>query len=170
VQWLFSYQPVRVKVRCAAACDVRAYVPSGSFIAAGVGVSARARRWRTLLLRASGFGILLPRHPGRIIVRARISAPGSAASRTLRLRVQVARHAVLPVPRLIVARAIRRGRSILVTWRTTFPARQVRFLVAPARFAVRLRPERPNAVRRLVITASDREYGHEHKVTVPVTR
>jgi hypothetical protein len=25
-------------------------------------------------LRASGFGVLVPRHPGRIIVRARISA------------------------------------------------------------------------------------------------
>jgi hypothetical protein len=131
VQRLFTDQPVRVKVRCAAACDVRAHVQSGSFIAAGVGASA-----------------------------------------------------------------VRRGRSILVRWRTAFPARQVRFFVAPARkpptkpgeppfdfralgfveghgrtrFTLRLRPEHPDAARRLVITASDREGGGNRKVTVRVTR
>jgi hypothetical protein len=100
------------------------------------------------------------------------------------------------VPRLFGASAVRRGRSILVRWRTEFPARQVRFLVAPARkprtkpgeppfdfraldfveghgrtrFTLRLRLERPAAVPRLVITASDREGGGNRKVTVRVTR
>ena len=196
LQTLFTDQPVRLKIRCAAACDVRAFVRRGGAVAAGVGVSAQARRWRTLVLRQSGFGDLLPRRAGRITVRARISAPGSTASRVLRLRVRVARRAVLPVPRLFGARAIRRGRSILVSWRTEFPARQVRFFVRPAgkpavrqdrppfdlgalrvvpgrgrtRFAVRLRPEHPDAVRGLVITATDREGGGNRKVTVPVTR
>jgi hypothetical protein len=38
------------------------------------------------------------------------------------------------------------------------------------RFSLRLRPERPNAVRRLVITATDREGVGDQRVTVPVTR
>ena len=176
---------------------MRAFVRRGGAVAAGVGVSAQARRWRTLALLQSGFGELLPRRAGRITVRARISAPGSTASRALRLlRVRVARRVVPPVPRLFGARAIRRGRSILLSWRTQFPARQVRFFVRPAgkpevrqdrppfdlgalrvvpgrgrtRFAVRLRPDHLDAVRGLVITATDREGGGSREVTVTVTR
>jgi hypothetical protein len=38
------------------------------------------------------------------------------------------------------------------------------------RFSVRLLPERPRSLRRILITATDREGAHPRKVTVPVTR
>ena len=97
----------------------------------------------------------------------------------------VARRPPLPVPLPLEARAVRRGRAIVVTWRTAFPARRVNFdvtrsrdLNAPrsvqgrgrTRFKLTLRPSRPGTVRRIVIEATDYEGEHSRKVTVPVTR
>jgi hypothetical protein len=192
LQRLFTDQPIRVAVRCAAACDVRAFIRQGATtVGAGAEASFPGGRRRTLGLRQSGFGsTVLPRRPGLVTVRARISAPGSAATRTIRLRVRLAHRRTLPVPPPLGARAVRRGRSILVSWHTAFPARQVRFVVVPTarkafsdlgayafvngrgrtRFRVRLRPKRPDAVRRLVLSASDRENRHGRSVRLRVTR
>ena len=88
LQRLFTDQPIRVGVRCAAACDVRAFIRQGAAsIGAGAEASVPGGRRRTLGLRQGGFGrTVLPCRPGPVTVRARISAPGGAATRTVRLR------------------------------------------------------------------------------------
>jgi hypothetical protein len=189
LQRLFTGEPVRLRIRCAAACDARAWIRRGGRVAAGTEASLAKAGSRTLLLWPNGFGTVLPRRPGPVTVRVRVSAPGSAASRTRQLPVRLAHRAVKPVPRLLDARAVRRGQSVVVSWRTSFPARQVSFFVDSAatgadtdfgvfgsaqgkgrtHFRVRLRPERPGALRRVVIHATDREGGHERTLTVPVT-
>jgi hypothetical protein len=190
LQRLFRDQPMRLRIRCATACDARAYIRRDGELAAAAGASLAAGRSRELVMEPSGFAKLLPRRPAAIPVRVRVSAPGSTASQTLRLGLRLVHRAVPPVPRLLDARAVRSGRAVLVSWRSSFPARRISFSVRAVdstratdfgafgyvegkgrtRFRVRLRPERPRALRRVVIHATDREGGHERTVTVPVIR
>jgi hypothetical protein len=99
----------------------------------------------------------------------------------------------LPVPRLLDVRAVRRGDSIVVSWRTEFAARRTFFTVigtrtrklgpdaieGPRSFAVlrgrgrtrfraRLRPEHPARVRwvRVFAYSFDRTPGHRAVVRV----
>ena len=125
LQRLYPDEAIRVRVRCAAACDLRAFVREGGVTGAGAAASLPGGGSRVLRLQPTGDGDPVPRRRGRVTVRARVSAPGSPATRTLRLRVPLARRPPLPVPRLLDARAVRRGRSLVVTWRTAFPARRV---------------------------------------------
>ena len=190
VQRLIEDEPVRATLRCRSACDARVYIRSGGQAAAGDAASVPAGRRVPLRLHAlgnlddGGLGQL-----GRTTLRARISAPGSAATRTLRVRSRLAQRPGPPIPPIVDARAIRRGRAVVVTWRTAFPARGVSFSVRPAsrrpltdpgtlaspegrgrtHFRVTLRPERPNALRRLLISASGRGSRRARSVTVPVT-
>ena len=97
--------PLRLQIRCAAACDVRAFVQRGGAVAAGVGVEraspsdgARSRCCR------SGLGGLL-RGAQPYTVRARISAPEHGFARAAPAH-RLARHVVgATVPRFFGARA-----------------------------------------------------------------
>ena len=190
LQRIYAEQSVRVSVRCAAACDVRAYIPRDGAAGAGDAASLPAGGSTELRLRPVGYAAVVPKRRGLVTVRARVSAPGSPAVRMLRVRVRLARRVEPPIPRPLDARAVRRGRSIVVSWRTAFPARRTLFTVRPAkesrqpdsgasssraglgrsRFRLTLRPARPDALRRLVIAGTDYDGRHRRAVTVRVTR
>jgi hypothetical protein len=189
-------QPIRVVVDCVAACDVRAYVPDRGGVAAGAAASLRGGRSRVLRLARTAAG-RLPRS-GRVTVQVRVAAPGSRIARALRIRVRLApgaaqrrtrrRPAPPRAPRILGARAVRRGGSIRVTWHTAVRARGVTFSVRPQRGAARpdlgnavrlagrgntrffaiLHPLEPAALRRVTITALRRN-GTQRSVTVSVS-
>ena len=89
VQRLRSEQGVRLRVRCAAACDVRAYLRGTDGFVVGQGASLPAAGARKLLIE-TGLGPLATRRPRRVVVRVRVAAPGSPVARTLRLPLRLA--------------------------------------------------------------------------------
>jgi hypothetical protein len=119
---------VRVRVGCDRACDIRAYVVSGE---------GRARGLATATLRGAGVTRLTIRPPmDQHLVppsggRARLVVHGYAANgrRPTRhsVRLELSRKRVRPLPRLLNVRAVRQGRSVLVTWQTDIPAPHVIF-------------------------------------------
>jgi len=90
VQRLRSEQGVRLRVRCAAACDVRAYLRGTDRLAVGQGASLPAAGARRLLIEP-GLGALATRRLRRVVVRVRVAAPGSPVARTLRLPLRLVR-------------------------------------------------------------------------------
>jgi hypothetical protein len=120
-------------------------------------------------------------------------APNARDAVALSRRVLVVRRPPLPVPRLLDVRAVRRGGSIVVSWRTEFPARRTFIGVigqrrrepgpdsitdtgafdgvrgrGRTRFRLRLRPERPERIRWIGVYAYsfDRTPGHRAVVRV----
>jgi hypothetical protein len=90
VQRLTSERGVYMEVRCAAACDVRAYLRKRGEVAVVEGLSLPAAGVRSLVL-GPGIGALAPRRPRRFVVRVRVAAPGSPVARTLRLSLRLVR-------------------------------------------------------------------------------
>ena len=90
VQRLLPDQGVRLRVRCAAACDVRAYLRGTDGLVVGQGASLPAAGARKLLIE-TGIAALAPRRPRRVVVRVRVAAPGSPVARTLRLPLRLIR-------------------------------------------------------------------------------
>jgi hypothetical protein len=163
-QRLFASQAPAVQVRCATACDVRAVLRSHDGDAGAITRTLRAGRTVRLRLTAPDLG-----SHGQMRVRALVTATAPGGHR----RVTVSRHLVLvrrpapPVAAPLGVEAHRRGRSIVVTWHTAFPARRMFFYVVArrnrtvssdvtgvkaipgrgrSRFRARLRPPDPHAV------------------------
>lgn len=189
-QRLFDSEPVRLRVHCDRACDVRAALPHSSELFADEAHSLR--RAGTLRLAVSRLDRAKADRQ-RIRIRLRAGAPNGRDVVSLSRRVLIVRRPPLPVPRLLDVRAVRRGGSIVVTWRTEFPARRTFFTVIGQRtrklgpdaitdehafngvrgrgrtsFRLRLRPRRPAAVRWVGVYAysSDRTRGHRAVVRV----
>ena len=192
-QHLFDSQSMRLGVACDRACDVRAVV------------SGRRTDTSPLTRSLSGAGAMRlslsaydttsrPRPQRRLRVLVRASAPGGHAVTTASLRVLVVRRPPAPVPATLDVRAVRRGRSIVVSWHTASPARRVAYAVigqrrrrlsvesirdpgligyvegrGRTRFTVRLRPERPSEVHWVAVHAISLDEGRgPPPVLVPV--
>jgi hypothetical protein len=121
---------LRVRARCNAACDLRAYV---------IGKGGRARGLGSASLRAAGSARLsiLPdfdRHlapPGggraRVVVHG--YAPNGRRFARRSVPVELRRTPLRPLPEVLDVRAVRRGSSVVVTWETNRAARRVAFEV-----------------------------------------
>jgi hypothetical protein len=193
-QRLYDSQPVRARVGCDRACDVRVTL-SGS---EGAGIAEAHSR-----SRAGAIAVKLLRvddRPRRFTldrrrVRVRATAPNGRDVVTATRTVLIRRRPPLPVPRLLDVGAVRRGGTIVVRWRTEFPARRVFFAVigqrtrrlAPdtltdrrafaakrgrgrTRFRARLRPERPARIRWIGVYASSVDSARDRRRTVVPVR
>ena len=193
-QRLYRDEPLRVSVRCAAACDLRAVARRrrAGVVARGDGRLRGAGR--ALLRLYPGPGPERPWANGPFTAVVRVSAPGaSQVARTVaRLRVTPRRAPPFARPHGVVAR--RRGGRVVVTWSTAIRARRVFYDVSGRRtraqrlrasefpllrtvpgrgrrsFRVTLKPRRPRDVRwvELTATARDRPY-RSARVVVPVS-
>ena len=90
VQRLSRAQGVRFRVRCAAACDLRAYLPEGDGLTVAHGASLPAAGARDLII-APALGPFTAYRPRRAVLRVRVAAPGSMVARTLRLPLRLVR-------------------------------------------------------------------------------
>jgi hypothetical protein len=138
-QRLFHGDPLMVRARCAAACDLRATIaprPSrgeadyddGGPPAAAVGTGGRRSAGPVRLRVEPWFSNhIAPFHGRSVRVVVRASAPGGTdASRTV-LRVRVRRRPVPPLQVPLDVRAARAGDDVIVTWRTAGPAQRMTF-------------------------------------------
>jgi hypothetical protein len=128
---LAADEPLRVRVRCSAACDVRVQVGDGA-LAPSDGFSLRRAGARDVRLSAY-LEPLATLRGGPVRLRVRYGAPGArravAESTTYRLR----RLPDAPLPKLLDVVARRRGNDIVVTWRTDRDMQASAFTVSAAK-------------------------------------
>jgi hypothetical protein len=123
-QRVYRGDPIRFAVNCRAACDLLATIPISGEDAIGAHATAVAAG------RAE-IRSFIPRHArSPVHVTLRVSAPGGRRVAVHRVAVPVSFKPSVPVPRLLDVHAERDGDDLVVTWRTSFPARRVRFAVA----------------------------------------
>lgn len=123
-------KPLRARVRCSAACDVRLFVPSKRGFPRALGwVTLGHAGTRTARVDPSLANNVVPRHARHVRVVAHACPRGgkrfSSASR--RVRVRSAKPPRLP--RLRGVKAVRSGPKVIVVWHTRRPARDVEFYV-----------------------------------------
>ena len=160
-QTLYHREPLLVRVRCAAACDVRAVIaprrdpdlPELEEPRAAVGVGGRdAAGLVTVRVKPASYMHVAPPGGGTVPVVVRATAPaGTATSRTT-LRVPVRRRPVPPLQPPLDVRARRLGGDVLVTWRTAAPARRLQFVA----FTRRTRGRRPTIDSSIAARAGHR--------------
>ena len=122
-------QPLRVRVHCDRACDIRAVaVADGVRRAVGMASLSRAGTAR-VRLHTGGFRHVAPRGGGVVRVIASACSPNGPLSDTAETSVRALRRPVPPLVLPVDLRARRRGRKVVVTWRTERPARRSQFLV-----------------------------------------
>jgi hypothetical protein len=191
-QRLYAAQPVRMRVGCDRACDLRVALSGrGSDLTAVTRSLARAGTVNLRLQRWDGRSPKAGRQRVRVLVRA--TAPAGHEVVPVSRSVLVVARPALPVPALGDVRAVRRGRSIVVTWHTASAARRVYFLVyaqhgrrltsasfrdrkairlvrgrGRTRFRVRLHPQHPDRIRFVRIDASSIDGRGGHHIVVPV--
>jgi hypothetical protein len=189
VQRLYGSQPVRVTAVCDRACDLRVRSRPGGAVTFSLPAGSRRR---IALSRALASG---RERRGRVRVRVLATAAGGGAVATESLSVRVRTRPALPVPAPLDVRARRRGRQIVVTWRTVTPVHRAGYLVEAlrrthgrpdhrrgfggdhsgvegrgrTRFAVHLHPRRPAAIRWVRVRSYSADGGATPRpVTVPV--
>jgi hypothetical protein len=129
-QRLFASQAPAVAVRCAAACDLRASLrwPDGD--SGAITRTLRGRRTVRLQLAAPDDDAHR-RLRVRVLVTA--TAPGGHGRVTVSRHLVVVRRPAPPVAAPLGVETQRRGRLIVVTWHTAFPARRMFFYVVARR-------------------------------------
>jgi hypothetical protein len=113
-------QPLRLPVRCSAACDLRAWRPGQprNFITASLARAGTAElRFDPL------FAAIAPRRPGPVRITVQSGAPGASSAQRRTVRVQLRRLPAPPLPRIVNLRVRRRGNDLVVRWRTNVPVR-----------------------------------------------
>jgi hypothetical protein len=126
---LGTVTPVRhglvVPFRCSAACDVRASVPGGAEGLASLKGAGTAR----LKLDAEYDPIPVPAS-GRVAMRVLSGPPGARTPRGRTVAVRLRKPAL---PHLLRLTARRRGRSVVIRWRTARPVHDTDFIVEALR-------------------------------------
>jgi hypothetical protein len=109
-------------------CDLRAYVVSGRDRGRGAASGSLDGAGSTRLAIKPPVDAHLAPPSGssaRVVVHGYATDGRAFVTRTV--PVELRRKPVRPLPRLLNLRAVRRGRSVVVTWHTDKPARRVRF-------------------------------------------
>jgi hypothetical protein len=191
-QRLYDSQPVRARVGCDRACDVRVKLSAEDSEGVVEALSLGRGRTASVELRQSDDRTETPARRRRR-VRVRATAPNGRDVTTATRTVVIVRRPPLPVPRLLDVRAVRRGDTIVVRWRTEFPARRTSFGVFGQRgrvlgpdtfedfsafgsargrgrtqFRVRLRPNRPARIRWVTVFAYSFDGARGHRTVVRV--
>ena len=166
-QRLHPNEPVRARVTCSEACDLRTKV-------AGSEATSFTRGPGAHVLRIGAVPDLQPGTRRRVRVVVRATAPGGHEARERSFLLPVVGLPPLPLRRPLDVAARRDGDAIVVTWRTAKPARRQLFIVIGAvrgapdggfdpsayalrpghgrtRFRVRLRPDAPDRVERITV-------------------
>jgi hypothetical protein len=121
---------LRLRVGCDRPCDLRAYVVGGRGRARAVTVATLPRADTVrLAIKPSSDEHLAPPAGGRSRIVVHGFAPNGRTFASRAVPIELRRKPVRPLPRLLNARAVRRGRSVIVTWETDRPARRIRFEV-----------------------------------------
>jgi hypothetical protein len=189
---LFDSQSVHARVGCDRACDVRVTLARAG--EEGIAEVHSLRRAGTIPVELRRFDDRPRRFArDRRRIRVRATAPNGRDVATITRTVVIRRRPSLPVPRPLELRAVRRGGTIVVRWRTGFPARRVVFAVigqhtrrlvpdsltdpgafaakrgrGRTRFRLRLRPERPARVRWIGFVAFSLDGARGHRAVVRV--
>ncbi|HEV3377947.1 MAG TPA: hypothetical protein VG126_11780 [Thermoleophilaceae bacterium] len=138
-------QRLRVRVGCDGPCDLRAYVVGGERRARGLGTATLRRAGSTLVaIRPQFQQHLAPPRGGRARVVVHGWAPNGRHSARRSVAVELTRKRLRPLPRLLNVRAMRQGRTVLVTWETDRPAQGFHF---DATGQLSRRGERPLLIR-----------------------
>lgn len=182
-QRLYRSQSVALRASCAQACDLRAWITSRNGSPGAVTRTLRAGRSVSLRLGDGARG----NRRARVVVTA--TAPGGRLRSSVSRHVRVIQRPAPPVPVPLDVEARRDGRSVVVTWRTAFPARRCWYsafagpthpLRDPAgvdsvrgrgrtRFRLRVRPEDGRPLRWVTLLSSGIDGGAAPKpVRVPV--
>ncbi len=122
---LAADEPLRLGVRCSAACDVRLQIGSGLF-APSENVSLTRAGSRRVSLGA-GLQPLATLRGGPVTVLVRYAAPGARRSTAGNVTYHLRRLPNTPLPRVLGASARRDGEAIVVTWRTDRDAKASNF-------------------------------------------
>jgi hypothetical protein len=118
-------QAIEVTARCTGPCDLRAYVVGARGPARGVGTARLRQAGRTRIrIRPSSDGHLAPRSGERARVLVRAWTPGGRSYSQAVVPVVLRRAPLRPLASLLEARAVRRGHTIVVTWRTSRPVQR----------------------------------------------
>lgn len=152
--------PLRLPVRCTRPCEVRAAIPGGFLPPSGMVRLPRGGRGTLEIIGASD-AITAPR--ARVRVELSYRAVGGSDARARTLRLDLARPAGAPDSRVYDVRAVRRGDTVQVTWRTRGrPDANASFYITASR--TRSRAEEPLAVEEVDARRSRRAYS----ATLPV--
>ncbi|WP_028062520.1 hypothetical protein [Solirubrobacter soli] len=122
-------QPLRLPVRCSAACDVRAYIVGRSISA----TLALARAGSRDLELEPNFAPVAPKR-GPLKITLSWSAPGARTASRRTISVRVRRLPAPRLPHLLDVRARRGAGGVVdVRWRTDGPAQDAEFIVVGTR-------------------------------------
>ena len=133
---------LRRGVGCDRPCDLRAYVVDGRGQGRGVAVTTLPQAGTVrLAIKPSSDEHLAPPAGGRSRIVVYGFAPNGRTFATRAVPIDLRRKPVRPLPRLVDVRAVRQGRSVVVTWGTDRPARRIRFEVARQLSRRRVLPE-----------------------------
>jgi hypothetical protein len=194
-QALHVGEALHVRVRCRRGpCDVRAVATSfrvaqpqfgGPRLVAASTMVGAGRSATLELSPAAGRTFARGRRPAPTAVTLIACGPAGAVAAPLTLRPRLRRLPPPPLPRVLDVRARRHGNAIHVTWRTSFPAREVGFQVwseplgdqsdfaqrdgrGHIHFSVTLRPGDPARVRRVAVEIQSNEQDVSRTTTVRV--
>jgi hypothetical protein len=124
-------EPLRVRVRCDRACDVRiTAIVKDRGKSRALGVASLPRRGSTVMALRPGYAHLVPRSSGPLRVIAHACRPNAARHAAATTTVRATRAPVPPLAVPLGVTATRTGpRRVLVRWRTAVPARAVQYAV-----------------------------------------
>jgi hypothetical protein len=123
-------QPLRLPVRCSAACDLRAWLPDHR----QTFVNASLDRAGTVDLRFDPhLEAIAPARPGPISIIVQSGSPGATQPQRQTARVRLRRLAAPPLPHIEDLRVRRRGDDLVVRWRTDVRPRDAYQLVYATR-------------------------------------
>jgi hypothetical protein len=123
-------KPLRARVRCSAACDVRLFVPSKRGFPRALGsVTLSHAGVRSARVDPYAADNVAPRHGHSVRVVAHACPRGGTRFSSDSSSVAVRRAAPPRLPRLRGVKAVRNGRKVVVVWHTRRPAGNVGFWV-----------------------------------------
>lgn len=119
---------LRFRVGCDRPCDLRAFVVGDRDRGCGLAVATLPQAGTTgLTIKPALDEHLAPPAGGRSRIVVYGFAPNGRTFVSRAVPIELRRKPLRPLPRLLDLRAVRRGRSVVVTWQTDRPARRVRF-------------------------------------------
>lgn len=155
---LDELEPLRLPVRCSAACDVQAWVDAPFAPAAGRLQLKRAGRGE---LQVQEIAYAAPVRRGPVRIRIATGAPGALHPQVRTLTVRIARSARVPFPVVTKLRARRAGKRVVVTFTADRTGSDLPLMITGD--ATRAGAGEPLAIQEILPGGGKRSY----RVTLP---